>query len=191
MRTLARTVSRTLVILLVVGGPVQARDLASNIAVHIDRDRDRAPTPIHQQYLSLIRSANGGDEIILLQKVFRNKKLNRALVDAAGRGVKVTGIYRDDVRPRCEDLLPPRSSIDCCQLFIRNGHVHHKSMVLHRRNGNPRPSSVRSTCASVIGHPPVSIPCCLSTSRLMMLSFLSIKPMLTVFEIFRLILRHS
>ena len=136
LRTLARTVSRTLVILLVVGGPVQARDLASNIAVHIDRDRDTAPTPIHQLYLSLIRSANGGDEITLLQKYFRNKKLNRALVDAAGRGVKVTGIYRDDVRPRCEDLLPPRSSINCSQLFIRNGHVHHKSMVLHRSNGN-------------------------------------------------------
>ncbi len=136
LRTLARTVSRTLVILLIVGGPVQARDLASNIAVHIDRDIDGAPTPIHQQYLSLIRSAIGGDEIIVLQKAFKNKTLNRALVNAAGRGVKVTGIYRDDVRPRCEDLLPPGSSIDCSQLFIRNGDVHHKSMVLHRRNGN-------------------------------------------------------
>ena len=136
LRTHTRTVLGTLLILLVVDGPVQARDLASNIAVHIDRQNNGSPTPIEQEYLSLIRSADGGDEIILLQKYFRNEVLNRAIVDAADRGVKVTGIYSDVVRPRCKDLLPPRSSIDCSQLFIRHGHVHHKSMVIHRTNGN-------------------------------------------------------
>lgn len=136
MRVFARTVFRPLVILLVVGGTSQAQDLATNIAIHIDRQSNQATTPIHQEYLSLIRSADSGDEIILLQKYFRNKVLNRAIVEAAGRGIKVLSIYRDAVKPRCEDLLPPRSSIVCSQLFIQRRHVHHKSMVLHRTNGN-------------------------------------------------------
>lgn len=118
------------------GRPIQARGLATNISLHIDRPEDSAPTPIHQQYLSLIRSANVGDEIVLLQKYFKNRILNQAIVDAAGRGVKVLAIYRDVTRPRCEDLLPQRNPVDCSQLFVRHPYVHHKSMVLHRINGN-------------------------------------------------------
>ncbi len=130
------TISRILAALLIVSGPVDAQESVSNIVVHIDRHDHAAPTPIHRKYLSLIRSAERGDELIMLQKYFRNRAINQAIVDAAGRGVEVRGIYHDTVDPSCDDLLPPGSSIDCSQLFFQQRLVHHKSMVLHRRNSN-------------------------------------------------------
>lgn len=108
----------------------------SNIAIRINRQDSGEPTPIQHQYVTLIRSAAEGDEIVLLQKYFRNKVLNRAIVDAELRGVKVLAIYRDEFHPRCEDLISPADSIDCAGVFFRREHVHHKSMVLHRLNGS-------------------------------------------------------
>lgn len=129
-------ISRALVSLLLVGGASHGQVVINSISLHVDSHENAAPTPIQQEYLSLIRSAAGGDEIILLQKYFRNRAINQAIVDAAGRGVDVTGIYRDIVRPSCPELLRPGSSLDCDRMFIRRPHVHHKSMVLHRGNGD-------------------------------------------------------
>lgn len=114
----------------------QAQPLVSNIAIHINRQDGGEPAPIQRRYETLIRSAAKGDEIVLLQKYFRNEVLNRAIVDAERRGVNILAIYRDEFHPRCEDLISPDDSIDCAGIFFRRERVHHKSMVLHRSNGN-------------------------------------------------------
>ncbi len=137
MNPASKTVFCSVVILLIGCTPlqIQAQGLVTNVAIHIDRQDSGKQTPIQQQYLSLLRSADFGDEIVLLQKYFRNEVLNRAIVDAAVRGVNVLAVYRDELRPGCEKLIPLDSSIDCSEIFIRHEAVHHKSMVLHRLNG--------------------------------------------------------
>ena len=78
--------------------------LASDIAFHVNRDVDPAPTPIHQLYIATIESAGEGDRIAALQKYFHSEPITSALLDAARRGVQVETVYGEDVDPSCESL---------------------------------------------------------------------------------------
>jgi len=112
--------------------------LASNIAFHVKRDVDAAPTPIHQLYTATIASAGEDDQIAALQKYFRNEAITSSLLDAARRGAQVQTVYGKDVVPSCESLQQDGDSFDCAAMFRKSFLAHHKNLMLMRASGELR-----------------------------------------------------
>jgi hypothetical protein len=106
--------------------------VASNIAFHVNRDVDPAPTPIHQLYTATIETAGEGDRIAALQKYFRNEPITRAVLDAARRGAQVETVYRADVDPSCEALQQAGDTFDCAAMFRKSFLAHHKNLMVLR-----------------------------------------------------------
>ena len=105
------------------------------LTVVVNRDDDVAPTPITQLYLDVIDSTVAGDEIVSLQKYFKNQGIIEALIAAVRRGVLVTAIYRDEVDPECDSLLGDGPAIDCAATFIEVADVHHKNLMVLKADG--------------------------------------------------------
>jgi hypothetical protein len=119
--------------------PVMLEDaLASNIAFHVNRDVDPAPTPIHQLYTATIGSAGEGDRIAALQKYFRNEPITSGLLDAARRGAQVETVYGHDVDPSCEALRQDGDTFDCAAMFQQSFLAHHKNLMVLGGNGELR-----------------------------------------------------
>ena len=57
---------------------------ARNFVLIIDRDDSSVPTPINNAYCNAINMTGENDEIFAFQKYFRNKRINDALIAAAG-----------------------------------------------------------------------------------------------------------
>jgi hypothetical protein len=104
--------------------------------VHIDQDGHRGPTtPIACLYLREIARTRAGDKLIILQKNLTQPQINRALVEAAMRGVEVIAVYRDSLNPACMAFQTPEQRTACGQIFKKSPHPHHKSMMVLRGDG--------------------------------------------------------
>jgi hypothetical protein len=107
--------------------------------LHIDQDRHRGrTTPIAKLYLREVARAAKGDRLIILQKSLAQPELNRALVAAARRGVDVRGVYRDKLKPGCDEFSDTPDQAACRRIFQKSAHPHHKSMLVLRSNGAVR-----------------------------------------------------
>jgi hypothetical protein len=116
-------------------GGSQDGPVASNFALHVDRDVDPAPTPINQLYLAEIGATAAGDHIVSLQKYFRNEPITSALLDAARRGVQVETVYMQDVDPSCQALRLPGDTFDCSTMFRWGVLCHHKNLMALSTSG--------------------------------------------------------
>ena len=110
--------------------------VASNFAVIINRDVDPAPTPINLAYIAAISATGPGDQIVSLQKYFKNEPITSALLEAARRDVSVATVYGDEVDPTCSSLLEPGDTIDCATMFQKSTFCHHKNMMILRADGS-------------------------------------------------------
>jgi phosphatidylserine/phosphatidylglycerophosphate/cardiolipin synthase-like enzyme len=108
--------------------------IARNFVLVIDSDNSPDPTPINNAYWNAINSTKVGDEILTFQKYFRNSSINRSLIDASVRGVKVMGIYRDELEPPCNTLHFNKKN-HCGKIFIKSTLPHHKNMMILKSDG--------------------------------------------------------
>lgn len=108
--------------------------IARNFVLVIDSDNSPEPTAINSAYWNAINYTEEGDEILTFQKYFRNARINKALIDASVRGVKVMGIYRDELEPPCS-IFPQNEKTHCDDIFVQSPLPHHKNMMILHSDG--------------------------------------------------------
>jgi len=108
--------------------------IARNFVLLIDSDNSPEPTPINTAYWNAINLTEAGDEILTLQKYFRNERINKALVEASIRGVNVKGVYRDELEPPCNTLIS-NEKLHCEKIFVQSPLPHHKNMMILHSDG--------------------------------------------------------